>query len=337
MADGRMQVGMILNSTTAEPAVPSELRRKRPEDMSKEDLPKTPPKKRLAHLPILFETFAHTYAQGQQHHTVEDAHSSPHHHGHASLPPNAWPAFSFCADNAPPRDVISRCIASFSRGYGDMYWLLPEDCIMDLFRGAYSPAVNRNNGDNANGGSLNHLESSLLLLCAAVGAVYLEDCDPTAAAHKEDFFLSGKAGLDAVVLEGRKVPDAVARLQISACALVALYDMFEKRISARGYIGQAIHLALSTGLDQTSPASTRPAMNQGAHGHAEMSAADVDSWSRVWRSLVFLDGWMSNSVGLAPVIDSNVLANVGNPFPLPPSLITALRVIGRMLIWSPRA
>ncbi|KAF8466185.1 hypothetical protein BDZ91DRAFT_725718 [Kalaharituber pfeilii] len=228
---------------------------------------------------------------------------------------------AFNLKNLPPRQIVSRCLVSFCRGYGVLYWFLPEVHIMSLFRAAYSPAYD-NPPRSARQGRTNSMSSAefgLLLLAAAVGGVYVEDCDLSVRNIKEDLFRVGKWYLDiAMSNDMQRTTDNVDKsatpsaedtlLKISASAMAALYLIFEKKILARKYIEQAIHLAHSQGLHMNSPSSShRNYMNgvggSGSGGGPARAVATSTPQGGIWRSLVFLDGWFSASVGYRPAMD----------------------------------
>lgn len=168
----------------------------------------------------------------------------------------------FNLNNLPPRQVISRCLVSFFRGYGLLYFFLPDVHTMSLYRAAYSP-------DQDELTHMNNAEFSLLLLTAAVGALYAEDSDAPVKGIREELFAVGKYHLDVAVgfIKGASGADADADgsdddvdrknsgtrrkkdeetdiLKITALATAALYMIFEKEILARKYIGMNNYIRL---------------------------------------------------------------------------------------------
>ncbi|KAF8417947.1 hypothetical protein EV426DRAFT_710151 [Tirmania nivea] len=191
---------------------------------------------------------------------------------------------------------------------------------MSLYRAAYSPEEDELSPIGATP-NMSNAEFSLLLLTAAVGALYAEDCDAPVKHFRHELFAAGKHHLDAAVGNIRGGSVAIddgnggdgrtgGILTITALATAALYMIFEKEILARKYIGnsnnggleQAIHLAQKRDFHMINSSSkSRGLMNgeDGVNGTGEWEA-----WRRVWRSLVFLDGWLSASVGYRPVTDT---------------------------------
>ena len=115
---------------------------------------------------------------------------------------------------------------------------------MSLYRAAYSYELSPIGATPG----MSNAEFSLLLLTAAVGALYAEDCDMPVKHIREDLFAAGKYHLDVAVGNTRdgSVASAVGNggdgragdiLTITALATAALYMIFEKNILARKYIG----------------------------------------------------------------------------------------------------
>jgi len=153
----------------------------------------------------------------------------------------------FNLKNLPPRQVISRCLVSFFRGYGVFYFFLPDVHTMSLYRAAYSLEQDELSTIDAIP-NMSNAEFSLLLLTAAVGALYAEDSDVPVKHIRQKLFAVGKYHLDVAVGNiqdgdivgdggGGGTNDETDILTITALATAALYMIFEKEIRARKYIG----------------------------------------------------------------------------------------------------
>lgn len=153
----------------------------------------------------------------------------------------------FNLKNLPPRQVMSRCLVSFFRGYGVFFFFLPDIHTMSLYRAAYSPEEDELSPIGATP-NMSSAKFSLLLLTAAVGALYAEDCDMPVKHIRQELFAVGIYHLDVAVrsIQDRSVATGVGNggdgrtsdiLTITALATAALYMMFEKDIFARKYIG----------------------------------------------------------------------------------------------------
>lgn len=152
----------------------------------------------------------------------------------------------FNRKNLPPRHVMSRCLVSFFRGYGVFYFFLPDIHTMSLYRAAYSPEEDELSPIGATP-NMSNSEFSLLLLTAAVGALYAEDCDAPVKHIRQELYAVGKYHLDVAVgnIRDGTVAMSVGNggdgrtggiLTITALATAALYMIFEKDILARKYI-----------------------------------------------------------------------------------------------------
>ena len=167
--------------------------------------------------------------------------------------------------NLPPRQIISRCLASCFRGYGTLLSLCREADIMNVFQALYSITSISTNVHNATAEKsrndvrkdISNIEFALLLLTAAVGGLYIEDADIEVREARVEFFRIGKLNLDSTfrgeivsttadesdtsVITPHSIPpqldDQSTQTCMSASAMAALYLVFEKEISARKYIG----------------------------------------------------------------------------------------------------
>ena len=154
---------------------------------------------------------------------------------------------SFNLKNLPPRQVMSRCLVSFFRGYGLFYFFLPDVHTMSLYRAAYSPEEDELSPVDATP-NMGNAEFSLLLLTAAVGALYAEGSDVSIKHIRQELFAVGIHYLDVAIEsvatdagssgdEHSAAMDESEILTITALATAALYMIFEKEILARKYIG----------------------------------------------------------------------------------------------------
>ncbi|KAF8438689.1 hypothetical protein BGX38DRAFT_1209514 [Terfezia claveryi] len=156
---------------------------------------------------------------------------------------------------------MSRCLVSFFRGYGVFYFFLPDIHTMSLYRAAYSPEEDELSPIGATP-NMSNSEFSLLLLTAAVGALYAEDCDAPVKHIRQELYAVGKYHLDVAVgnIGDGTVGIDVGNggdgrtsgiLTITALATAALYMIFEKDILARKYIDSVFErCSLLNGSDQ---------------------------------------------------------------------------------------
>ncbi|RPB29298.1 hypothetical protein L211DRAFT_775909, partial [Terfezia boudieri ATCC MYA-4762] len=205
----------------------------------------------------------------------------------------------FNRKNLPPRHVMSRCLVSFFRGYGVFYFFLPDIHTMSLYRAAYSPEEDELSPIGATP-NMSNSEFSLLLLTAAVGALYAEDCDAPVKHIRQELYAVGKYHLDVAV---GNIRDGTVAMSVGNGATAALYMIFEKDILARKYIEQAIHLTQKKGFHMINSSSKIRGLMNGSDG-VNGTGGEWEAWRRVWRSLVFLDGWLSASVGYHPATDT---------------------------------
>ncbi|CCX11118.1 Similar to hypothetical protein [Tuber melanosporum Mel28]; acc. no. XP_002838133 [Pyronema omphalodes CBS 100304] len=173
----------------------------------------------------------------------------------------------------------------------------------------------------------------LMLLLAALGARYLADNEVTDD-EQAALFTSGRWYLDMAF----GIKDANDLQRLRANVLVALNLIFEKRIVSIEYLNRAIAIGLARGLHRSAPpaASRTPPRTAtvGAEpdGYAgsrnrQQTMGDGDTqlfdywpyWKRIWQSLVFVDGWLSTSVGGVPQVCKTLepisedLGHLGNP------------------------
>ncbi|PWW77848.1 hypothetical protein C7212DRAFT_350812 [Tuber magnatum] len=169
----------------------------------------------------------------------------------------------------PPLEVTSRLVSAFIRGTSSMFYILAEYEAMELISDIYTP--------NSEPTTAKLCE---LLAIVAVGAQYEDVGRDTSMA----LFRSAKWYLD---IEYGKDVHVLRKMRVSM--LVGLLLIFEKSFFAVDYLDQAVCLAKSTGINRT--ARCKP-----------YSEREWASWRRVWRSLIFLDGWMASSIGVMPKI-----------------------------------
>ncbi|KAG0639107.1 hypothetical protein HOY80DRAFT_886806 [Tuber brumale] len=169
----------------------------------------------------------------------------------------------------PPLEITSRLVSAFIRETSSLIYVLAEYEAMELISDIYTPNLEPNTAKLCE-----------LLAIVAVGAQYEDVGSDTTMA----LFRSAKWYLD---IEYGKDVDMLRKMRVSM--LVGLFLIFEKSFFAVGYLDQAIRLAKSTGVNQTT--RCKP-----------YSEREWASWRRVWRSLIFLDGWMASSIGIMPKI-----------------------------------
>ncbi|CUS15002.1 unnamed protein product [Tuber aestivum] len=169
----------------------------------------------------------------------------------------------------PPLEVTSRLVSAFVRGTGSMIYVLAEYEAMELISDIYTPDSEPTTAKLCE-----------LLAIVAVGAQYEDVGSDTTMA----LFRSAKWYLD---IEYGKDVHVLKKMRVSM--LVGLFLIFEKSFFAVDYLDQAIRLAKSTGINRTT--RCKP-----------YSDREWASWRRVWRSLIYLDGWMASSIGIMPKI-----------------------------------
>ncbi|KAA8893373.1 hypothetical protein FN846DRAFT_538349 [Sphaerosporella brunnea] len=237
-------------------------------------------------------------------------------------------------ENLPPQSLMAACIAEFygDRGIAKILCPIPQSEVSEMFQSIYANASPTGRGSSPGSRQVpratnNHRLCQVLLL-AATGSQYLEDSVSKEASRA--LFTSGKWYLDMAF--GRGAND-LQRLR--ANVLTGLFLMFEKSITAVEYLNRGIAISKARGLHHSSPPPHHhhPADAWGtptSHPSGKPAAAPPPPpplpppppppsrnnvtvtvtgdnvaenwahWRSIWRSLVFLEGWMFATLGSVP-------------------------------------
>ncbi|KAL7269434.1 hypothetical protein RUND412_007906 [Rhizina undulata] len=189
--------------------------------------------------------------------------------------------------NLPPFELLFECISGFIQGTIPWLYMYREYEITELLRAVYSKQPSTGSSSRSDTATSRNMLLCEFLLVAAIGAHFLDEVAPET---RSMLFLSARLHLGSGPgRDPQTQNDALVRMR---CHMLAgFFCTFEKTILSRKHIDRAIYFAQSQGLHHHSKPS-------------QFSDRDWVSWKRVWRSLIFLDGWLSATLGSLPKVVS---------------------------------
>ncbi|KAG0641632.1 hypothetical protein HOY80DRAFT_720304 [Tuber brumale] len=178
---------------------------------------------------------------------------------------NSEPFEIYTPDNLPPYEVASEATSAF---------FASSACVLSFVE---QEEVDRMMGLVYSG------EGTLLILCEllAVAAVASHWAPQISTKHRNSFFETVHYYIDDCVEE-----DDLVGMKI--LTLSAVFFIVEKRVSSWTFVCDALALA----TERKIPLDQRP---------DEISEKEWSRLRRLWRSLIFLESWLSGSLGRLPV------------------------------------
>ncbi|KAF2832337.1 hypothetical protein CC86DRAFT_401107 [Ophiobolus disseminans] len=169
------------------------------------------------------------------------------------------------ASNKPPRELMSRSIHAFIRGTGSLLFMWTEEQADELLDRIYQPSASHTTADA--------MSLAECFTVAAMGAHYDSDCFPDRI--RKLLYASGTLHFH----EQTARQDYLRTMRLLLC--MSFYSLLEKHMSARYLIAAGLQVARWK----------YPSL------HGSNSGPLDENWRKIYRSLIFMDSWLSYTLG----------------------------------------
>jgi hypothetical protein len=195
------------------------------------------------------------------------------------LDPNIQP---YSATNLPPQELIRRAVHAFIKGTGSLLFMWTIEQADELIDRVYQPTVSRKDVDP--------MSLAECFTLAAMGAHYDMNCFPERV--RKLLYASGTL----YFYEQTARQDYLRTMRLTLC--MSFYSLLEKHMSARYLIGESPpEPGRKVGTNPFAAAGLQIARWKCPTLHTSSCGASDEQWKKIFRSLIFMDCWLSYTLG----------------------------------------